>query len=315
MEEQETKPNEPGPADSWPRGLLYHYTDQRGLLGILESGCIWATHIRFLNDLSESREALDCWSAALREINSNNPILPAAYWPAAQWAVEFAIEEFAPYLASFTEDNDPKSEGDRLSQWRGYAPNRPGFSLGFKGPPLLSKASQTVPSDARAAELLRCEYDERRKHKLVLDLAGTHAEAVRKWGKELRKDPGALADKDYAARLLFEQLFPLQGKMVELSATFKHSGFREESEWRLVLNASGDPTRQHLIQFREGLFGQTPYVEVPLGLKDQDSPLKRIVVGPSPNKEQAVKWLKIAIAKMGIKGVEIVPSKIPYRNW
>jgi hypothetical protein len=42
---------------------------------------------------------------------------------------------------------------------------------------------------------------------------------------------------------------------------------------------------------------------------------ERIVVGPSPNKEQAVRWLKIAIAKMGIQGVEVVPSEIPYRNW
>jgi hypothetical protein len=53
MEERERQQavNPPKPA-----GLLYHYTDLRGLLGILESGSIWATHIRFLNDLSESRE-------------------------------------------------------------------------------------------------------------------------------------------------------------------------------------------------------------------------------------------------------------------
>jgi hypothetical protein len=36
-----------------PKALLYHYTDQRGLLGILRSQSIWATHIRYLNDSSE----------------------------------------------------------------------------------------------------------------------------------------------------------------------------------------------------------------------------------------------------------------------
>lgn len=33
--------------------LLYHYTTQDGLLGILENACIWATHYRCLNDASE----------------------------------------------------------------------------------------------------------------------------------------------------------------------------------------------------------------------------------------------------------------------
>ncbi|MGA2673692.1 MAG: hypothetical protein ABSE99_10740 [Terracidiphilus sp.] len=42
-----------------PKDLLYHYTDQRGLLGILGSQNIWATHIRYLNDSSEYKLGLD----------------------------------------------------------------------------------------------------------------------------------------------------------------------------------------------------------------------------------------------------------------
>ena len=38
-----------------PREVLYHYTNQDGLLGILRSRCIWCTDIRFLND---SRDVL-----------------------------------------------------------------------------------------------------------------------------------------------------------------------------------------------------------------------------------------------------------------
>jgi len=33
--------------------LLYHYTAQTGLDGILSSDSIWATHYRFLNDTME----------------------------------------------------------------------------------------------------------------------------------------------------------------------------------------------------------------------------------------------------------------------
>lgn len=32
---------------------LYHYTDFKGLCGILDSQCLWATHFKFLNDESE----------------------------------------------------------------------------------------------------------------------------------------------------------------------------------------------------------------------------------------------------------------------
>jgi hypothetical protein len=49
MEEQELQPRE----EQAKPELLYHYTTQHGLLGILKQKCIWATHIRYLNDTSE----------------------------------------------------------------------------------------------------------------------------------------------------------------------------------------------------------------------------------------------------------------------
>ncbi|MDP3013182.1 MAG: hypothetical protein Q8M92_02985, partial [Candidatus Subteraquimicrobiales bacterium] len=36
-----------------PPKIVYHYTDINGLLGIIDSGCIWATHVSRLNDSSE----------------------------------------------------------------------------------------------------------------------------------------------------------------------------------------------------------------------------------------------------------------------
>ena len=38
---------------------LFHYTSSNGLYGILESGCLWATHYRFLNDNQEIFRAKD----------------------------------------------------------------------------------------------------------------------------------------------------------------------------------------------------------------------------------------------------------------
>ena len=39
-------------SDPFP-GPVYHYTDQRGFLGILADKTIWATDLRYLNDTRE----------------------------------------------------------------------------------------------------------------------------------------------------------------------------------------------------------------------------------------------------------------------
>jgi hypothetical protein len=65
MEEQE--PQQTGNSPK-PEELLYHYTDQAGLDGILSSGCMWATHYEFLNDLSEREHGFSVFSKAIDEI-------------------------------------------------------------------------------------------------------------------------------------------------------------------------------------------------------------------------------------------------------
>ena len=41
-----------------PPEILYHYTTQEGLLGIIKDKVIWATHTQYLNDQAEFSYAL-----------------------------------------------------------------------------------------------------------------------------------------------------------------------------------------------------------------------------------------------------------------
>jgi hypothetical protein len=67
MEDESAQQQEVAGNPAKPAGLLYHYTDQKGLLGILENKEIWSTHLRYLNDTSEGKIV---FNAVLNEINS-----------------------------------------------------------------------------------------------------------------------------------------------------------------------------------------------------------------------------------------------------
>ena len=48
--------------------LLYHYTDGKALMSILDHGELWATHIQFLNDAKEFLHAIDIAEEGLKEM-------------------------------------------------------------------------------------------------------------------------------------------------------------------------------------------------------------------------------------------------------
>ena len=50
-----------------PPLTLYHYTDQAGLLGIMESRRLWATKVQYLNDFMEFGLAVDIAKKKLAE--------------------------------------------------------------------------------------------------------------------------------------------------------------------------------------------------------------------------------------------------------
>ena len=47
--------------------ILFHYTDSKGFLGILESNTLWATSARYLNDSSEYTYGMKLIADALEE--------------------------------------------------------------------------------------------------------------------------------------------------------------------------------------------------------------------------------------------------------
>jgi hypothetical protein len=172
--------------------------------------------------------------------------------------------------------------------------------------------------------LWRCDYSREEKNEIARKIASVFEDKLepnlnaffQKWKHYSRGNVRmGQANRERRQDLRESAFDPLRDDFLKWSATLKHDGFEEEHEWRLACYVHEQITDLEFVQFRDGPHGRTPYIKVPLGLTDPDSPLKRIVAGPSQNQEQAVISLKMELAKRGIRGVEVTPSGIPYRNW
>jgi hypothetical protein len=218
--------------------LLYHYTDGAGLKGMLETGNIWATNVRFLNDTKEGElpfeEALEEFKRAYAEAPQMTPVMLQHLDEMAQVGGGLPM-----YLASFS------SKADSLSQWRGYGGASQGYTIAFRRDELRDTAW------AHGFELRECKYDDG-------DLRMYAETFVRGSLTDLGRFPRDVDEM----RALAEKI---HGQMSWFAAQYKHPAFKEEHEERVVQRILFDPSPPN-IKFRVGARGLIPYKEVGLPL-------------------------------------------------
>lgn len=140
---------------------LYHYTTMSGLKGIVESGSIHATNIRFLNDSQEFDFGLDYLKKAIlsNEIDSLVEIIPLT--EDMSLLDHLILLRINYILSCFRDDPSRSSEyfvtsfsrkPDVLSQWRAYGKEKVGYSIKF------DSASLSYPSDSMAPLIHKIEY-------------------------------------------------------------------------------------------------------------------------------------------------------------
>jgi len=307
--------------------LLYHYTDQKGLDGILSSGCIWATHYKFLNDFSERDHGFDFFSKAIESVYTDQEaarnfsrINLDNFGEALTQTLWNYFEVTSSFIASFTTDSpyeieNHKSGGDRLSQWRGYAFGKQGFCLAFDYL-AINEISDHLHETTRLSGMLRpCIYSDEEK-------IGLAREAIRPvfdaYFQEMRQANPSVISVQPFKDLSGEPMNAF--KRVNTGALFQYSfmkdaSFDEEHEVRLSAVYISNVSDSGLVHFRDGRDGRVPYIVIPIGDGRSIPSLRKIVVGPSEQKEQQVSLLQFRLQQMGLSKVEVVPSRIPYRNW
>lgn len=274
---------------------LFHYTNAKGLRGILLRRSLWASDVKCVNDTRELEHGLEL----MRSVDLPNE--------STRLLVERALNHpnfstVVVFVASFSE------KPDMLSQWRAYGGDGAGYALGFRASSLTS----IVPKEWRPGApclLMKVIYDEDRQRVLANRIMSD----VCDWFTSVGVDHIAEADVALAA-------LGLASVLPTFAAACKGRAFDEEAEWRLVarftpayLTEGNGVASMPRASFRIGRYGLTPYVTLPLPAVGS---VRDIVLGPklsSPDQGARVRTLLSNASLTDWAAVEVRRSSASYR--
>lgn len=251
------------PSDLLPDDGLFHYTDIRGLYGILEEEKLWATHVGYLNDSREFTLGMELIDkqleleslppAGLRSISVPTPSdMMAALSHATARGLqqnfrtlsEVVRKELGPFVACLS------AAGNQLSQWRGYGAGG-GYAICFEASALQQHLRKYAPDvepvyegvhalPIRKRDLGRVIYYPTEPDRPVeVEALPLIDERITSLIKNFRSRMDDIfvhrhPPPEHLDRELQALLGPDMVDLLSLATRFKHDGFEEEKECRIV---------------------------------------------------------------------------------
>ncbi len=279
--------------------VLYHYTTDVGLRGILESGRLWLTDIFALNDPSELRHGFLLAANALdNKLQGGSPECEA-FARIFRNSVIKGIDQIAHYFScSFSEqEND-------LSQWRAYADDGRGYVISFEGSSLEQSFCKRVEMDVSDAGAFPVNYGDQ-------TLGEIHLKLVEKLLPLISLPRGLNPTRELLNDYYRELSTNLASHVLDISLYFKHMAYGNEKEYRFLELYRFDRCPE--VKFRPRGYDLIKYLEFDWRSIGEDV-LKKIVVGPAADYEKARAFAQRCLDDFGFKHVDIVRSDIPYRS-
>ena len=286
-----------GTFDPIPTGTLYHYTSLEGLLGIVGSRTIRATHIAHLNDSAELNHAIELLGHAVaNNLSTADADERKCLEQLDEWLCHKFLLEHLLFTCSFTE------VGNLLSQWRAYSPPSGGVSLGFNAEELLAAAG------CQEFQLTQCIYQRSQQEALVNDWLN----AV----MATRHDQEAPPSKRHPTQSYHGHFESHEQRFLNVAARLKHPTFAEEREWRLISKVGRD-LRDPKLRFRAGKTRLIPYVEFMLPVRESNSmSLDQVYIGPAQDHNLSFSAITAFLTNASVRIARGThASGIPLRNW
>ena len=280
--------------------FIYHYTDPKGLIGILSEGQLWATDIRYLNDSSELLHAEKLHGQVLQELSAAAPAdsirkrLATVARERAPWQYRLHT-----YAVCFCADDD------LLTQWKTYGAWGSGFSIGFDRrelelalPSLVPPADMIDGPDVSLTRVVYSEEEQKESFRLHFD------ECV----SQLPANPSPKDIKKAATDIAADA--------ARSACRFKHPAFASEKEWRIVISSdpfgSGAPKP---LSFRASSRTVIPYLKT-TRQADKKLPIVSITIGPTLNQELSYQSVMQLLVENGYcddenRSVTVTNSNVP----
>jgi Protein of unknown function (DUF2971) len=272
-----------------PPDILYHYTSQSGLIGMLNTKKIWASSIHYLNDSKEFALALKLArdELTIRARNATSKLYSNRFELLHDSI--YSIEQVHTCVCCFS------ASGDSLSQWRGYGGGKAGFSVGF------SREWFAEVTKTPGLTLSPCIYEPAEQQTLIQETLD-----------DFLADNAKAKPDFWDANRSFNN--PDKPRTITV---LKHAGdyFADEEEWRLVARNVSVFDLKH----RPGESMRIPYYSISIGDESKFDSISKIIVGPTPHPVLSVASVtSLAIAAglvTGTKRFEAETTKIPFRSW
>ena len=217
--------------------MIYHYTTLEGLKGIVETKKIWATAIRYLNDVSEMNLFIQYMHNWLSQ-NIQNPVYPAVFDERMAKIVYDGWEDYYAISCSTVDDN--------LTLWSEFS-GRLGCEIAFDESSLI--AWDRVDSNLEYIGMKNVTYN----------YIESVPELVQKFNQ---LNTETFKDKNIDQMLEDRNADDLYNDILKSSIYYKMHQFTPEQEVRLAFYAENRIGMKHRI--RSGLI--IPYIEIPIKL-------------------------------------------------
>lgn len=284
-----------------PPQTLFHYTNDSGLHGILESGEIRLSNIFSLNDPSEISHGLSHAITILNEEVLNGT--PQARKFASKFS-QFCQGDLSKsayfFVCSFSTNKHD------LGQWRAYADNGQGYALEFEANPLAASfAKLDGGADEHRNNTFHMRYNDDEIREIHRQLIAPCIPLISLPSERQCND---LSVNDYLTHLgAILSMYAL-----ETALYFKHEAYQNESEFRFleIFGRHEDPQ----VKWRARLNELVAYRD--FNWRDmQPRMLKRIIIGPAANRRDSERFVKACLTAYHPRNeeVEISFCNIPYR--
>ena len=283
-----------------PPTTIYHYTNDAGLRGILESGKIWITDVFNLNDPTELKHGVVTALDILKAEADNGKPEVKYFFGEMSAMLEGDIERIAHFfVCCFSLD------GDDLGQWRAYADNGKGYALGFDGRVLERAFVADHASPASRAMTFPVTYDDDQLRDIQQKIISTIIPLISApRGRDLPDE----VIHEYMSELAVSLLVPL----LRLSMFFKHRAYRNEQEYRFMYVHREGPVSD--VKYRSRPNSLIRYREYNWRSVAANS-IKEIIIGPAADRSFAFPFVKDCLRAFHQtpRLIDIKQSVIPYR--